>query len=154
MLAQELYGLELIHREQTLDDAQSERWQALAKQVFARERDEERRRSSRITGSGKAKVEIAGKTSIFDVLDVSWGGVRLEGKGANKLSDGAEAILIGVLVDKEWVDLNVGFSVVRRLGKGAAALRLTDLDPPRRQQFFEHAYYPMYLSHLKAIAEL
>jgi hypothetical protein len=152
-LARELYDLEQVHLSGALDAAQTERWQALAKQVFARE-DEDRRMSSRISGAGKAKVKVGDKVSTFEVIDVSWGGLRIKGKGADKLDDGAEATLTSVLVDDAWIDLTVSLRVVRRQGKGAAALSLVDLDTPRRQRFFEKAYYPMYLGHLKAIAEI
>lgn len=153
-LAQELYGLELVHKAGSLDEVQAARWQSLAQQVFARDQHEERRRSSRIAGVGKAKIQIDGESETFDVLDVSWGGLRLKGGAATKLKDGAETLLTAVQIAGEWTEINVGFAVLRSEAKGAAALRLTDLDPPRRQRFFEQAYYPMYLSHLKALAEI
>lgn len=151
-LARELYDLEQIYRQRALDADQARRWQELAKLVFSRARD--RRRSSRIAGAGKAKLRVANKESTFDVVDVSWGGLGIKGRGADNLGDGAEAELVSVFVDGEWIDLTLGFKVVRQPQKNTAALQLIDLDTPRRQRFFEKAYYPMYLGHLKALAEI
>jgi hypothetical protein len=152
-LAHELYHLERAHQAGALDEAQQARWQDLARQVFARSQ-EERRRSSRIVGAGKAKVKIGDKETTFDVVDVSWGGLQIKGRGASKLQDGEGATLTSVLVGDAWSEVEIGVKVVRQQGKSAAALRLDDLATPRRQRFFEKAYYPMYLGHLKALAEI
>ncbi|MCC6807746.1 MAG: hypothetical protein IT381_10000 [Deltaproteobacteria bacterium] len=156
--AKELYDLELIHQVQPLDEGQQERWNALANLVFARGENDERRLSSRLgeSAKAKAKLKIGDKEATFDVVNVSWGGLQLKGKGAEKLGDGTDATLVSFFTRDEgaWAPLAVDFRVVRKQGKTSAALVLTDLDPPRRRAFFQKAYYPLYLEHIKAIAEL
>jgi hypothetical protein len=145
--AQELYALEALR---PFTAEQLHRWQTLAEVVFPGALLSGQRTSPRL--SGQAAVQIYGAT--LTIADVSWGGLCVKGDAAGSLRPGEEVKLDAIRADPagDWrkVDLRCRVSFVR---DGAAGLALLELDSRRRHDYFVHAYYPLYMDHLRTIAD-
>lgn len=151
--ARELYALEAAR---PFDADQLHRWQSLAKIVFPRIYPGEQRASARLRGHGSVRLSAGDGSRTFEVVDVSWGGIALKGPTEWLHDDGVVRVTaIRSGLSREWqpVDLECRVTAVR--GSDGAALALSaELDAQRRHDYFMHAYYPLYLDHLRALARL
>jgi len=133
--AAELYRLE---NQRPFTSEQMQRWQQLAHVVFARTIDD-KRASARL--SAKAQVRIG--EHVRDVIDVSWGGLRLAGA----LPAGDEIEVSEVCLGGQWQAVRIACRVLR-----GTTLRLAELDARHRHDYFVRLYYPIYLEHLRGLA--
>ncbi|MCC6806084.1 MAG: hypothetical protein IT381_01560 [Deltaproteobacteria bacterium] len=151
--ARELYALEALR---PLDAPSLKRWQELAAIVFPHNGAGEQRKSARLRGGGRVMARIGGadgSAAILEITDVSWGGLSLGGDHI-ALEDGSpvEVTAIWSAIDRTWQQVELACRV--RAGRHSAGLVLTERDAHRRHDYFARAYYPLYLDHLRALAEI
>ena len=147
-VAAELYALET---QRPLTGAQMERWCELAAVLFGRTGPHEQRSSPRLTGSAQVLVGV----EAFDIVDVNWTGLRIEGPGTAGLSVGSPVKITGIRTNasEAWQHVALSCSVTAERGQGShRVLVLTEENARERHDYFMRAYYPVYLSYLRALA--
>lgn len=138
-LAAELYALE---NQRPLDSVQSTRWRELAATLFGPGKPVDKRGSPRVKGQAQVLVGV----EAIDVVDVSWQGMLV----SSDTLGASVAITALRSEDGEWQQVELHCKTVRT--SRGTLLVLTENEPKKRHDFFVHAYYPLYLAHLRQLA--
>lgn len=150
--ARELYALE---GSRPFDTEQLQRWRSLATVVFPRAGREEQRASQRIRGQCYVRVSGPAGASTFEVKDAGFEGLAIKGP-TQELTPGAVVRIVAIRsgLSGEWEPVEFACNVMTIRSTDQAVLTLADRDGARRHDYFVHAYYPLYLTHLRSLAGL